>query len=546
MAARRQWLTTALGLTLLVLALRGIGQASPLRGAAPLGLVWWPTGGLVAAFVAYGTSVALLSLALDFFVQLTVAAGAEQAALGACLDALPAMAVAVGLRRLGLRPSLTRLVDVMLLACGAVGIAAMAGGLFGWRYAHGSGAWMHRACLSVALAHAASVLLVAPAALVWWPKRRRLRLHAPQLLEVAVLLGGLAFVAVQLAPLRSRSPLADAPAAAFVFLPTFLWAATRYGQRGAISALAAVGALALALRWASDYSHPPSALAASTYGQAPLAVQLYLCVALFCVLVFGSVIEERKEAIRLRDDFLLIASHELKTPLTALMLGVENLERRMQREDGVTAQAYRKKLTSCHAQIDRLARLVDGLLDVSRISGRNLRLRFEHQNLAALVQIALGQMKAMAEQTRCTFVATLAPDAWGLFDQQRVLQLLQVLLENACKYGAGKPVHVQLEVGAEDLQVVVQDEGIGVSPEDAKRIFRRFERAVSTHSYGGLGLGLFVAHKIAAAHGGELRVDVAAKAGARFVIRLPRRRSAVARWLDAGHRLPEWLRPQPE
>lgn len=541
-----RFLGWALLLSALMLALPARGLPPGLEDGAPYGLLWWPSGALLAAAFAYGSGVAVLGVLADFLVHFSRDALPQQAALSACLDAAPALVLAALMRRLELRATLTRSYDVALLTLlGAGGMGAVAAMTLALRLALvGRPAAAPHLLLCAGLAHAASVLLVAPAFLVWAPPRRRAPRSWPQLMEVLALVGTLCFVAAHVAPLRRHSPLLDAPPAAFVFLPAFLWAATRFGQRGAVSTLGFVTAASLVLRAFVVPEGPPTLLAAGASVPGVLSLQVYLCLALTCALLFGSVIEERREAIRLRDDFLLVASHELKTPLTALMLGVENLERRMQREDTESAVAYRRKLGSCHAQIDRLARLVDGLLDVSRISGHSLRLRRQYHDLSAVVTHAVANMRSLVEHTQCPIECRLENNAWGFYDEHRVLQLMHVLLENACKYGAGKPITIELNCRANEVDIVVRDHGIGVAPQDVRRIFRRFERAVSPHSYGGLGLGLFVAHKIATAHGGELTVDATCEHGARFVARLPRRDGQFARWLYARSELPNWLRDQ--
>lgn len=541
-----QCLGWGLGLASLALALPARELTPALQDGAPFGLLWWPSGGLLAAALAGGAKLTFIGLLADFLVHFSRDAIAEQAALSACLDTAPALALASLLHRLELRAALTRSYDVALLTLVGAGGMAAAGAtavLLRFAFAGRPGVNPHL-LLCAGLAHAGSVLLVTPALLVWTPQRRRAPRSWPQLLEVLALAATLSFVAAHVAPLRRHSPLLDAPPAAFVFLPAFLWAATRFGQRGAVSAVGYVTAASLVLHAFVVAQGPPYLLATGAGLPGVLSLQVYWSLALTCGLLFGSVIEERRDAIRLRDDFLLVASHELKTPLTALMLGVENLERRMERERTASAVAYRRKLGSCHAQIDRLARLVDGLLDVSAISGHSLRLRRQYHDLSSVVYHAVADMRSMVEQTHCRVDCELDDNAWGFYDEHRVLQLMHVLLENACKYGAGKPILVTLRCHGDEVDLSVQDQGIGVPPQDVRRIFRRFERAVSAHSYGGLGLGLFVAHKIAAAHGGELKVDATVAHGARFVARLPRRDGRLARWLYARSALPAWLRQQ--
>ncbi len=112
----------------------------------------------------------------------------------------------------------------------------------------------------------------------------------------------------------------------------------------------------------------------------------------------------------------------------------------------------------------------------------------------------------------------------GLWDRSRVDQALTNLLSNALKYGAGRPIAVAVTDGDGSVKVSVRDQGIGIAPEDRERVFGRFERAVSSSHYGGLGLGLYIANEIVQAHGGAIEVESVPGFGATFTITLPRRR----------------------
>ncbi len=268
-----------------------------------------------------------------------------------------------------------------------------------------------------------------------------------------------------------------------------------------------------------------------------VALQIYLGTGVLSVLVFGSIIEERRQAIRLRDDFLIVASHELKTPLTALMLGVENLQRRLQRESDDRSLGHRRKLSACHAQVDRLAGLVDDLLDVSRLSGRRLHLHRQPADLAAIVTPILEEMRPKADSQHCEMQLFVSQGLWGLWDCERIQQMVRALVDNACKYGSGRPIHITLQHHHSQAQLRICDQGIGIAQADAERIFYRFERAVSAQYYGGMGLGLFVARKIARAHGGSLWVQSKLGEGSQFYVNLPRRQGFLAQifYSDKSH-----------
>jgi signal transduction histidine kinase len=154
----------------------------------------------------------------------------------------------------------------------------------------------------------------------------------------------------------------------------------------------------------------------------------------------------------------------------------------------------------------------------------------ERLDLAKVVQDTVASMSADAERAGCTvdvaFPGAFAGALSGTFtarcDRVRVEQVLRNLLSNAMKFGAGRPIEVTGESTAENVRISVRDHGVGLSPEDQSRIFARFERAVSTRHYGGLGLGLYISAQIVRAHNGSLRVESQPGDGACFIVELPR------------------------
>jgi len=128
-----------------------------------------------------------------------------------------------------------------------------------------------------------------------------------------------------------------------------------------------------------------------------------------------------------------------------------------------------------------------------------------------------------ASRAGCAIELSLVEDATGMWDRSRLEQVATNLLSNAIKYGPGHPIEVVVSAESERASVAVSDQGIGVDPEDAARIFHRFERAVSARHYGGLGLGLYIARQIAEAHGGQIAVAERPGGGSTFTLTLPRR-----------------------
>ncbi|RKH22928.1 response regulator [Corallococcus praedator] len=224
------------------------------------------------------------------------------------------------------------------------------------------------------------------------------------------------------------------------------------------------------------------------------------------------------EALRARDDFLSVAAHELRTPLAAFQLHLELLERGLGRDAPTKAL---ERLKQARAFIRRLALLVDVLMDVSQITSGRLKLSRTDVDLAdLLVEVTrFAEEEARREGTRLT-VSVNGP-VTGPFDPSRISQVVHNLVANALKFGRGKPVEVTLQPDGEVVRLSVVDHGIGIKPEDRERIFERFERAVSTHHYGGLGLGLWVSRQVVEAHQGCIDVEDTPGGGTTFRVTLP-------------------------
>jgi PAS domain S-box-containing protein len=232
---------------------------------------------------------------------------------------------------------------------------------------------------------------------------------------------------------------------------------------------------------------------------------------------------ELKRAVRVRDEFLSVASHELRTPLTPLGLKLGALERELERQpDSPFVQKVRDYVRTGRRQVKRLSDLVGDLLDVSRIAAGRFRLQWEDVDLAEAVREVASRFEAQAAQTGAALRVETPGAVPGRWDRLKLEQVLTNLLDNALKYGPGKPVHVRLEADPARVRVTVRDEGIGIAPESLARIFGRFERAVSERNYGGLGLGLYITRTIVEAMGGEIRVASEPGRGAAFTVELPR------------------------
>lgn len=233
--------------------------------------------------------------------------------------------------------------------------------------------------------------------------------------------------------------------------------------------------------------------------------------------------EEAMEAIRARDLFLSVASHELRTPLTTLQLQLQSLQRTVDRMPDLPGEIP-NRLRLALRQTRRIGDLINELLDVSRIMhGRLLPERTE-VDLARVAQEVVDRYRVALEQSGSELtVRGLDEEICGYWDPLRIDQVIDNLLSNAIKYGEGNPIELAIERDEDRARIVVADQGIGISRADQKRIFDRFERAVSARYYGGFGLGLWITRQVVEAHGGTIHVESELGKGSVFTVELPLR-----------------------
>jgi predicted ATPase/signal transduction histidine kinase len=233
---------------------------------------------------------------------------------------------------------------------------------------------------------------------------------------------------------------------------------------------------------------------------------------------------EAQEAVRVRDEFLSVASHELNTPMASLALSLGGLTAAPEgRPPDAATMAKLSGLAS--RQMRRLTRLIEQLLDATRIDRGSFTLRLEEVELTSLVQEAVTRFQPELDRARCPVLLNLEGPIHGFWDPVRIEQVLVNLLSNATKFAAGAQIEIRTARGHDGAQLAVRDQGIGIDPTRQSRIFDRFERAVSARHYGGLGLGLYICRRIAESHGGSIVVQSEPDKGATFLVTLPCRNS---------------------
>ncbi|QSQ22122.1 PAS domain-containing protein [Pyxidicoccus parkwayensis] len=232
---------------------------------------------------------------------------------------------------------------------------------------------------------------------------------------------------------------------------------------------------------------------------------------------------ELGSAVTARDEFVAIATHELRTPMSALHLQLTSLQRATERGAPVSPERLKQGLASAKRQAERLNHLVAHLFDVTRISTGHLVLEREELDVSALVHRLVTRMEDALAAAGCAPVLHTDTPVRCHVDKLRLEQVVMNLLSNAMKYAPGQPVEVSVESSDRLAVITVRDWGPGIPREAQARIFERFERATGEHARASLGLGLYISRQIARAHGGELTVeDPPEGPGARFVLQLPR------------------------
>jgi len=234
---------------------------------------------------------------------------------------------------------------------------------------------------------------------------------------------------------------------------------------------------------------------------------------------------EAEQAVRARDEFLAIASHELKTPLTPLRLRIQTIERLVAR--GQLTALSPEKLTQlmggAEGQVVRIAGLVDDLLDLTRIRTKRFRIDVAPMDLAAATRAIVEQHSAEVLQAGCKLSLEAAAPVRGTWDRLRLEQVIVNLLTNAARYAPGSHVDVRVEEDAGCARLRIHDDGPGIPASDQARLFRPFERGRGRASTGGgLGLGLFIVREIVEAHGGIVSLSSAPGQGTTFLVELPR------------------------
>jgi PAS domain S-box-containing protein len=234
--------------------------------------------------------------------------------------------------------------------------------------------------------------------------------------------------------------------------------------------------------------------------------------------------ETLREALFYRDEFLSIASHELKTPLTSLKLQCQIFKRVVKRdgEEGYSKERVDRLVEQSDQHVNRLVRLVDDMLDISRIRTGKLSFTFEKAEICQLVDSVIERMKPQFDSSYSGRPVIFRCDRGELkVDRMRIEQVICNLLNNALKYGRGLPIEVKIERCEDVFRISIKDNGIGILPKNHGKIFSRFQRAIPASEVSGLGLGLYIAQQIVDGHNGRIHLVSDLDQGSTFIVELP-------------------------
>jgi PAS domain S-box-containing protein len=271
-----------------------------------------------------------------------------------------------------------------------------------------------------------------------------------------------------------------------------------------------IGALTFGRDRKRGFSRADLVLAEDLAGRAALATEI------------ARLYHETRAALSAREEFLSVASHELRAPLAALQATTDGMRAGIYSSEPVAeGSALDRPLRAIARQVRRLSSVVNALLDAAALFEKGIALEVRDTDLSDIAEAVVRRVRAdVGPRGELLELATPGPVV-GRWDAQRLDQVIATLVSNAVRYGEGKPIRVTVERAGGVARLVVRDHGVGIAPGKLPTLFSRFERAGAPRSYGGLGLGLYIASHVVQAHGGTMHVESQPGQGSTFVVELP-------------------------
>jgi signal transduction histidine kinase len=232
---------------------------------------------------------------------------------------------------------------------------------------------------------------------------------------------------------------------------------------------------------------------------------------------------ELQRSLRMRDEFMSLVAHELRTPLNTLFLETQMRSLQLKRGNlpAFNPEQMNNMIKRDERQIKAMIRLIDDMLDVSRMKSGTLSIRPGKVELMALLERVVNDLSLQAAAAGANVVLAPHQPVEGYWDEFRIEQVVVNLLTNAMRYGGGGAVEVSVHDEDGSVRIAVRDHGKGIAPDYIDRIFEPYERGARNGEPKGLGLGLYISRQLAKSHGGELTVESTPGEGATFSLTLP-------------------------
>jgi signal transduction histidine kinase len=499
-------------------------------------LVWPPSGLSLAALLVFGARL-WPGVLIGAFVANLFAGAPAHVALGIGVgNTLEAVLAVYALRRIpDFQISLERLADVIGLIILAAGLSTMASATIGVSslYLGGiiSSAQLAETWRAWWLGDLIADLLVAPFLLVWASGRRMLddpkrRLEALAL-AVSVVAASLLIFGGPAGPATATGKFAQA----YMFFPLLIWAALRFGQRGAISMAFIVSVIAI---WGTAMGHGPFVRPALY--QSLIALQTFMGIAAATFLVLGASISERgraeaetrlaharaAEANQAKAEFLAVMSHELRTPLNAISGYVDLMSLGV---DGALTEKQRTSLARIRLNEQHLLSLIDDVLSFAKIEAGKLRIDIQTVLVHDVIETLEAIVRPELERKELTYTCDACDSTLSVrADPEKLRQVVLNFLANAIKFTAqGGQIRVGADRQGESVRIWVSDTGIGIPGDQIAQVFEPFFQVEQgpTRGYPGIGLGLAIARDLARAMDGDVRLESTLGEGSTISLRLP-------------------------